>query len=77
MTIVFNISMSSKDKILGYLRKNHRASGREISDFLTISRQAVNKHLKALISKGLVSKEGNTRGTVYKLPHDKRNNGLS
>ncbi|MFC1580224.1 STAS-like domain-containing protein [Thermodesulfobacteriota bacterium] len=67
LTIFFNIPMSSRGNILEYLRKNHRASGREISDLLGISRQAVNKHLKELIQRGDVVKEGVTRGARYRL----------
>lgn len=45
-----------------------------MSEYLNITRQAVNKHLKELISKGLVLKEGNTRGAAYKLAGVKNSN---
>jgi len=67
LTIIFIANMSSKEKILKYLDKNEAASGGELSELLGISRQAVNKHIKELIQRGEVVKEGATRGAVYKL----------
>lgn len=32
-----------------------------------MSRQAVNKHLQALVEQGIVTKQGKTRGTVFGL----------
>jgi DNA-binding MarR family transcriptional regulator len=59
--------MSTKDKILNYLQQNKSAGGTELSNFLGISRQATNKHLKLLIQAGKIAKEGVTRGTVYSI----------
>ena len=59
--------MSQKENILKYLSKHQIVSGREIADYLGVSRQAVNKHLKALIQSGELVKEGSTRGATYKL----------
>ena len=59
--------MSSKEKIIEYLSKHHMVSGREFSVYLGISRQAVNKNLKALIQNGEVIKQGTTRDAVYQL----------
>lgn len=59
--------MVSKEKILIYLSKHKIVSGKELSEYLGISRQAVNKHLKELIQYGKVLKEGSTRGATYKL----------
>ncbi|MGA1865675.1 MAG: HTH domain-containing protein, partial [bacterium] len=59
--------MGTIDKVLKYLKGKKAASGKEIADFLGISRQAVNKHLKALIGNGEIIKEGVTRGSVYKI----------
>ena len=64
--------MNSKDKILEYLQENKFATGKQLSEFLRISRQAVNKHLKALIQNGSLIKEGITRGAVYRTPSSKR-----
>jgi biotin operon repressor len=64
--------MNSKDKILEYLQENQFATGKQLSEFLGISRQAVNKHLKALIQNGSIVKEGITRGAVYRTPPSKR-----
>jgi anti-sigma regulatory factor (Ser/Thr protein kinase)/biotin operon repressor len=57
--------MSSKEKIIEYLSEHHSASGSELSAYLGISRQAVNKNLKALIQNGEVIKKGTTRDAVY------------
>ena len=39
----------------------------EIADFLGITRQAVNKHIKTLIENGEIIKEGVTKGAIYKI----------
>lgn len=59
--------MNRREKILKYLSERKSASGREISEFLGISRQATNKHIKALIQQGSVVKEGTTKGAVYAI----------
>ena len=41
--------MNAKDKIFKYIEKNQYATGKQLSEYLGISRQAVNKHLKELI----------------------------
>jgi len=57
--------MNQRDRIIKYLKKKRSASGRDLSEFLGISRQALNKHLKVLIQEGDVAKQGSTRGAVY------------
>lgn len=59
--------MNRREKIFGLLKNKKFASGRELSEILGISRQAVNKHLKELIQNGSVVKEGATKGAVYSL----------
>lgn len=59
--------MNAKARILKYIAKNQYASGRQLSEYLRISRQAVNKHLKELINNEQVVKEGVTRGAIYKI----------
>jgi biotin operon repressor len=59
--------MTPKEKILKYLSKHQIVLGQQLSNYLGVSRQAVNKHLKGLIQDGEVEKEGSTRGTTYKL----------
>ncbi|OQX52355.1 MAG: hypothetical protein B5M53_08820 [Candidatus Cloacimonas sp. 4484_209] len=67
MTICYIHTMNQKDKILEFLKRNKSVSGHELSRFLSISRQALNKHLKVLIQKGLVVKNGKTRNAAYSL----------
>ncbi|MFH0797281.1 MAG: DUF4325 domain-containing protein [Candidatus Omnitrophota bacterium] len=59
--------METIDKILRYLKVRNTVSGGELSELLGISRQAINKHLKSLIQRGVVAKEGNTKGTIYRI----------
>ncbi|MFQ5751103.1 MAG: STAS-like domain-containing protein [bacterium] len=58
--------MEAKEKIIKYLKEKQSATGKELADLLGISRQALNKHVKRLIQESKVTKEGTTRGTVYK-----------
>ncbi|MEA3224244.1 MAG: DUF4325 domain-containing protein [Thermodesulfobacteriota bacterium] len=64
--------MNPKEKILKYLEGKESVTGKALSEFLGISRQAVNKHLKELIKNGRVVKEGATKGVVYKSSAAKR-----
>lgn len=57
--------MSTKDKILTYIRGKKSVEGSELLKYLGISRQALNKHLKELIKDGKITKEGRTRGVKY------------
>jgi DNA-binding MarR family transcriptional regulator len=59
--------METKDKILDYVKKKASVTGRELSELLGISRQAVNKHLRELILKGLVLKRGTTKDAIYSV----------
>jgi predicted transcriptional regulator len=64
--------VNTKEKILQYLKEKQSVTGKELSEFLGISRQAVNKHLKELIETDSIVKEGATRGAVYSFPSAKR-----
>jgi len=59
--------MTPKDRIIGYLKQRPHASGRELSDLLVVSRQAVNRHLMHLVRAGKVTKRGTTRGALYAM----------
>lgn len=59
--------MNTKDRILAHIEKKEIATGKELSSLLHISRQALNRHLKVLIQKGLIVKKGNTKGTRYSI----------
>jgi len=59
--------MNTQEKILNYIKENGPSSGAEISKFLAISRQAVNKHIKSLIQKGVLSKEGRTKDALFRI----------
>lgn len=59
--------MVIEEKILAFIKKNGAVSGTAIARHLGISRQAVNKHLKKMIVKGKVFREGVTRGASYRI----------
>ncbi len=60
--------MSRPEQILAYLEAHSPAGSRELCKHLTISRQALNVHLKPLIAAGLVVKSGSTRDARYYSP---------
>jgi len=55
------------DKIRDLLRRKGIATGASLAAELDISRQALHKHLKKMISGGEVLRSGSTRGTSYRL----------
>ncbi len=57
--------MTTKSKILDYLKGHPSATGNELCAHLGISRQALNKHIKDLISESLVIKTGTTKSASY------------
>ncbi len=67
-----NAYMNNKEKILAFIKKEKKLTGPELAEILGVSRQAVNKHLQKLMQEGLVTKEGVTRGTVYRLSSARR-----
>jgi len=60
--------MDAKEKIINFITKNKSATGKQLCEYLGISRQAVNKHLKQLIQNDKIIKKGITKGAVYKIP---------
>lgn len=63
--------MKTRERILIYLKEKNEAGGVEIAEFLGISRQAVNKHLKKFVEQGIVKKEGRTKGTIFRIASKK------
>jgi len=59
--------MNTREEIQKILKRRKKATGKELTEHLSISRQALNKHLKELIKNGQVTKTGTTRGAVYHL----------
>lgn len=58
--------MGNRDLILESILERGQMTGPELAELLGVSRQAVNKHLRALILDGKVAKHGVTRGAVYR-----------
>jgi biotin operon repressor/anti-sigma regulatory factor (Ser/Thr protein kinase) len=57
--------VNTKEKILRHIETKQSSTGKELTELLGISRQALNKHLKELIENGRVVKDGTTKGVVY------------
>ncbi len=57
--------MTTKDKILEYLKAHGSATGSELCSHLGVSRQALNKHIKDLIAQSLIIKTGATKNASY------------
>ena len=57
--------MTSKEKILTRLKSRPPLTGKQLSQYLGISRQALNIHLKELIVAGEVIKTGSTKNVQY------------
>ena len=64
--------MGTVDNILKYIKRSKGCSGADLARHLKISRQAVNKHLKQLVSIGKISKAGNTRAAIYSFKKSKK-----
>jgi len=59
--------MNTKEKILQFITTNKSASGPELVMHFGISKQAINKHIKALVQEQKIVKKGVTRGSIYIL----------
>ena len=59
--------MNTKEKILQFITANKSASGPELAIHFGVSKQAVNKHIKALVQEQKIVKKGVTRGSMYIL----------
>jgi biotin operon repressor len=61
------VTNRTEEKILNLLKKHGVTTGASLANELGISRQALHKHLKKMISKGDVLQSGTTRGASYRL----------
>lgn len=77
LTITIVHPMNTTRKILEYLENNTGATGSQLAAMLNVSRQAVNKQLKPLVQSGIVIKEGDTRGTIYRMYRGKRTSSVA
>ncbi|MCX6984509.1 MAG: DUF4325 domain-containing protein [Lentisphaerae bacterium] len=59
--------MDVKKQILDNLNESESLTGHALCKNFNISRQALNKHIKALIEAGKIIKHGRTRGAVYRI----------
>ena len=58
---------STRDSILAYLERETSATSTELAGHLSVTRQAVNLHLRPLIDAGAIVKTGSTRSARYFL----------
>jgi biotin operon repressor/anti-sigma regulatory factor (Ser/Thr protein kinase) len=56
---------STRDAILAYLDRRGSATSTELAHHLSLTRQAINLHLRRLIDSGEIVKTGSTRGARY------------
>ena len=59
--------MTTSEKITQLLSSTKSVTGKELTESLGISRQALNKHIQKLIKSGTIVKEGVTKGVSYRL----------
>ncbi|EKD94291.1 MAG: hypothetical protein ACD_26C00134G0001 [uncultured bacterium] len=63
---------STSEKILNYIDKNHRVTGKELTEYLnSISSRAVRKQLKNLVEKNMLQKIGKPPKVWYLLADNK------
>ncbi|MFH1852646.1 MAG: DUF4325 domain-containing protein [Candidatus Neomarinimicrobiota bacterium] len=67
--------MDIKIQILNIIKQSNTVTGVDLLAALGITRQALNKHIKALIADGKIQKIGITRGARYKLAGNGRKTG--
>lgn len=63
--------MTSKSKILEYIKTNGHTKSSDLSKILKISRQSTAKHLRTFVERGVLLKSGSTRNAAYSLPAKK------
>jgi anti-sigma regulatory factor (Ser/Thr protein kinase) len=59
------MSKTTRQAILDYIKNNGSATGPELADFLNVTRQAVNPHLRRLLADSKIVKTGSTRAARY------------
>jgi anti-sigma regulatory factor (Ser/Thr protein kinase)/biotin operon repressor len=64
--------ITTKQKLLTYVKNKQEFTGSELARHLKVSRQAVHKILKPLIEQGLILKGGTTRGARYRIARAKK-----
>ena len=57
--------IDNKSEILRFIETQGHATSRQLCDYLCISRQALNKHIRGLIDIDKIIKSGSTRATKY------------
>ena len=58
---------NTKQQLFEYIEKNEIAGPTQLASYLEISTQMVHRHLKALLSEGLIRKSGVPPKVVYRL----------
>ena len=58
-------TMNTKDKIFNFIKKKKQVTPSEIADEFLLSRGMVHRHLKSLLTKGLIIKSGSAPIVSY------------
>lgn len=61
-------SVETRQKILDHLQVNGSATSPELAEALSITRQAINQHIRDLLGQRKIVKTGSTRAARYYLP---------
>jgi len=59
--------MTTKNRMIEFLKKRVLATATELAEATGVSRQAASRHLRDLIATGIVVKEGVTKGASFRL----------
>lgn len=57
--------MTTKERIIDFIKKNKKTTPKDISDNFDISTQMIHRHLKELIKKWQILKEGSSPRVFY------------
>src|SRR3989339_1379247 len=62
--------ITTKEKIIEYLKKRTQSSAKELRDYLEISNQALYKHIAKLLFENKISKFGTAPKVVYAIQNE-------
>lgn len=54
--------VETEQKIIAVLSKNNKASAKIIGEKLEVSQRTIQRHLKSMVSKGILKREGTAKG---------------
>lgn len=57
--------VETEQKIIAVLSKNNKASAKIIGEKLEVSQRTIQRHLKSMVSKGILKREGTAKGGIW------------